>query len=70
MNEQVNSNRLLNCRELSDRLSLSPRTVRRLYTEKVIPGLKVGKSLRFPQDAIEDFIETGLKAHVQEEPTK
>lgn len=48
---------MLTIHEVADRLSLSRTTVRRMYTQKLMPEpRKIGRSLRWEEDEIERWI--------------
>jgi excisionase family DNA binding protein len=49
---------LLTCREVAILLRISSETVRHLVAAGKLPGRKIGRSWRFPRQAIETFIFT------------
>lgn len=55
---KVNGQKMLNCREVAEILSLTPRTIRRLNEEGKLPAaLKIGGSLRWSPTQLESFLE-------------
>jgi excisionase family DNA binding protein len=47
----------LTCRQLAERLQVSPRTVQKLAHDGEIPAARVGKQLRFRPDAVESWLQ-------------
>jgi excisionase family DNA binding protein len=54
-----NSTALLTVEAAADRLSTSPRFIRRLIAERRIEFVKVGRHVRISQSALHDFIDAG-----------
>lgn len=52
--------RLLTVAEAADRLNTSERFPRRLIDERRIPFVRVGRHVRIPEHALEEFITAGL----------
>jgi len=48
--------KLLTARQVADRLGLCTRSVYNLSREKIIPSIRLGKTLRFDQEDIESAI--------------
>ena len=46
-NNQVTEDRLFNVREIADHLGVSRRTIFNMKKERMIPYLKIGKTVRF-----------------------
>ena len=54
------STKLLNVKEVSEALGISPRSVWRMWDAGVIPApLRLGKSVRLSADVLEEFIRCG-----------
>jgi excisionase family DNA binding protein len=53
------SDRLLTVEAAADRLSTSPRFIRRLIAERRIEFVKVGRHVRISESALADFIAAG-----------
>lgn len=51
--------RLLTVQAAAERLSTSPRFIRRLIAERRIEFVKVGRFVRISESALADFIEAG-----------
>jgi len=51
--------RLLTVEAAAERLSTSPRFIRRLIAERRIEFVKVGRHVRISESALADFIEAG-----------
>jgi excisionase family DNA binding protein len=55
----MTNERLLTVEAAAERLSTSPRFVRRLIAERRIEFVKVGRHVRISESALADFIEAG-----------
>lgn len=53
--------RLINCNELAEYLSVAPQTVRIWVSQKRIPFLKIGAAVRFSQDQIDEILENSKR---------
>jgi excisionase family DNA binding protein len=53
------TNRLLTVNEAADRLSTSPRFIRRLIAERRIEFVRIGRYVRISESALSDFIDAG-----------
>jgi excisionase family DNA binding protein len=53
------TNRLLTVDEAADRLSTSPRFIRRLIAERRIEFVRIGRYVRISESVLSDFIEAG-----------
>lgn len=56
----TSADRLLTVDQTADRLNTGPRFVRRLIEERRIAFVKVGRHVRIPATAVEDFVHAGL----------
>jgi excisionase family DNA binding protein len=56
----VTAERLLTVEAAADRLSTSPRFVRRLIAERRIEFVKVGRHVRISESVLTDFIRKGV----------
>jgi excisionase family DNA binding protein len=54
--------RLLTVEAAAERLSTSPRFIRRLITERRIEFVKVGRHVRISESALDEFIDAGRVA--------
>lgn len=54
--------RLLNTHESAEQLAVSERTVRRLIARGDLPAVRVGRTVRVSQDALDAFIKTHTTA--------
>jgi excisionase family DNA binding protein len=52
--------RLLTVAAAAERLSTSPRFIRRLIAERRIEFVKVGRHVRISESALDDFIQSGV----------
>jgi excisionase family DNA binding protein len=52
---------LLTVEQAAEYLTVSERFIRRIRYEGRIPGVKLGKHLRFKKDDLDRFIEEGIK---------
>ncbi|MGH8834467.1 MAG: helix-turn-helix domain-containing protein [Actinomycetes bacterium] len=52
--------RLLTVREVSERLGTSERFPRRLIDERRIRFVRLGRHVRIPESALEEFIQAGV----------
>jgi excisionase family DNA binding protein len=50
-------NKFLSVKEVSEKLNLAPKTIRRMASEGAIPAKKVGRQWRFSESALHDFME-------------
>jgi excisionase family DNA binding protein len=55
----MTTERLLTVEAAAERLSTSPRFIRRLIAERRIEFVKVGRHVRISESALADFIEAG-----------
>lgn len=62
--EQIGT--LLTVGEAALRLSVKPATIRRRILERRIDFVKIGRSVRIPERAVEKLIEAGLSVAVSE----
>ncbi len=62
--------RLLKVSEVSDLLSISEDRVYTLTREKILPSVRLGRTVRFSPEAIEQFIENGGKPLPEESGRK
>ena len=53
--------RLINCNELAEYLSVAPQTIRIWVSQKRIPFLKIGATVRFSQDQIDEILENSKR---------
>lgn len=56
---EMPTGRLLTVDAAADRLSTSPRFIRRLIAERRIEFVKIGRYVRIGESALQDFIEAG-----------
>jgi excisionase family DNA binding protein len=56
---EMPAGRLLTVDAAADRLSTSPRFIRRLIAERRIEFVKIGRYVRISESALHDFIEAG-----------
>jgi excisionase family DNA binding protein len=54
------SRRLLTVEAAAERLSTSPRFIRRLIAERRIEFVKVGRHVRIRESVLDDFIQSGV----------
>lgn len=52
----MESKQLLTTSQAAERLNVSPKHVRRLHAEAGLKGVRLGRVLRFTEEALEDFI--------------
>lgn len=57
---------LLTVEETALRLSVKPATIRRRILERRIDFVKIGRSVRIPERAVEKLIEAGLSVAVSD----
>ena len=57
---------LLTVEEAALRLSVKPATIRRRILERRIDFVKIGRSVRIPERAVEKLIEAGLSVAVSD----
>lgn len=48
--------KFLSCKDVAERLGVSPNSVRKWYATRRLRGVKVGRLVRFTEEAISDFI--------------
>jgi excisionase family DNA binding protein len=53
--------RLINCEELAEYLSVAPQTIRIWVSKKKIPFLKIGSTVRFSQSQIDEILENSKR---------
>ncbi|MEU5867128.1 helix-turn-helix domain-containing protein [Nonomuraea sp. NPDC047529] len=58
--QDVTKGRLLTVEEVAARLNTSPRFPRRLIDERRITFVRVGRKVRIPESALEEFIRAGV----------
>ncbi|ACU77379.1 DNA binding domain protein, excisionase family [Catenulispora acidiphila DSM 44928] len=56
--------RLLTVDQAADRLNTGPRFVRRLIAERRITYVRVGRHVRIPESAIENYVQAGTVAPI------
>lgn len=56
---------LLTLTEAAERLSVTPRMMRRLYYERRVPFVRVGKHIRFRPVDLDNYIEANVVAAVR-----
>ena len=56
----MTADRLLTVEAVAQRLSTSPRFIRRLIAERRIEFVKVGRHVRIGESALNDFTESGV----------
>lgn len=53
--------KFLSCKDVAERLGVSPNSVRKWRATGRLRGVKVGRLVRFTEEAVEDFISEGGK---------
>lgn len=56
MNTPAQGNRLINVREAAEMLGVKVSTVRAWLSQRRLPAVHVGRAVRIPLDALEQFI--------------
>jgi len=57
--------RLINCEELAEYLSVAPQTIRIWVSQKRIPFLKIGAAVRFSPEQIEEILQKGKQEAIR-----
>lgn len=55
--------KLLDAEETAELLGLRKQTLYALAREGIVPSVRLGRLIRFPPDAVEEFIASGGKAY-------
>lgn len=66
----MKTEKLLRAEEAADMLSLRVSTIRRMILERQVPTVKIGRSVRIPQEAIEKIITNGWRESVSQSKAK
>lgn len=65
MANQLGAPRFLTVAEVAELMRVSKMTVYRMVHSGEIPAVRVGKSFRVPEKAVEDIIASGLGEHAE-----
>ncbi|MDQ0375228.1 helix-turn-helix domain-containing protein [Cellulomonas humilata] len=68
MSDQPGRTRFLTVLEVADVMRVSKMTVYRLLHSGELPGVRVGRSFRVPQDALDHYLATSPAVETREQP--